>query len=63
MILVPHYFFQHRLDPRVLINESHDLPEIIPEVQDFDTCGSTQSTEAIQCFFLCVPFSLLVIGL
>ena len=39
------YLFQHRLNPRIFINEFHHLPEVIPEVQQFDTFGSAQNQE------------------
>ena len=44
------YLFQHRLNPRIFINEFHDLAEIIPQVQHFDTYGSKRLT-GMSAFF------------
>ena len=55
-----HNLLQHRLDPRVFIYEFHYLTEVIPEVQQFDTCGS-KSTEEIQCFFSYAQFKILIL--
>ena len=47
----------YRLNPWILINEFHDPTEVIPQVQHFDTYGSTQNQALTKKFASAFSFT------